>query len=348
MSVTGRRELTAAGSGARLDAYLAEQVENLSRTHARRLIDEGRVRVDGRVVRASHRLQAGEQVSVEVPPPRPIELAAEPMPLRVLYEDADMAIIDKPAGIAVHPAPGHREHTLVNALLARFPDLPGIRGSQRPGIVHRLDLDTSGLLMVAKSDRGQLSLSEQLADRHVGKGYLALVAGGPTGRDGTIEAPIGRDPAHRQRQAIVTDGRPARTDYIELGHLGNRTLMLALPLTGRMHQIRVHFAATGRPIVGDSLYGGEPLLPRQFLHAALLRFRRPSDGALTECVSPLPAELWAVLRQLMADSGVTLAAIDGLIERMLALAHQVFQRRYGNLSPERRGQSGGAPPRSRL
>lgn len=323
--------------GRRLDQYLAEHSESLSRTRVHDLILAGRVHVGGRLARPSYRLQPGDEIRIELPvSPLPSTLVPQAMPLDIVYDDEDMLVLNKPAGIAVHPAPGHWDWTLVHGLLARYPALPGIGGEQRPGIVHRLDMDTSGLLMVAKSERGLASLSSQLAARTVKKGYLALVKGEPPNREGLIDAPIARDPVQRQRMAIVAAGREARTRYVQLGALAGHTLLLAMPETGRTHQIRVHFASIGHPIAGDRTYGdGAGLLTRQFLHAALLRFARPADGAPVELAAPLPDDLLDALRSLVQSTGIRATGIGGAeagidapehwIEQMLGLSQRRFR-----------------------
>jgi 23S rRNA pseudouridine1911/1915/1917 synthase len=211
--------------------------------------------------------------------------------------------VDKPAGMAVHPGPGHAGATLVNALLAHCPDLGGIEGSLRPGIVHRLDKDTSGLLVVAKNDRAQLSLAAQMAERTARKEYLALVQGMPPA-SGAIDAPIGRHPGQRKRMAIVAEGRPARTHFRTLGAVGDDSLVLARLETGRTHQIRVHFAGIGHSIVGDTVYGRRSdLVDRQFLHAFRLAFRHPSTNQWLACEAPLPEDLRHALRVALARAG---------------------------------------------
>ena len=319
--------LSPAQSGDRLDHYLSQELAAVSRTRARELIVSGLVLVDGLEARPSHRVQAGQQIRVNVPAAAPTGLEPEAMPLELVYEDEDMVVVDKPAGLAVHPAPGHRQHTLVHGLLARFPDLPGIGGTVRPGIVHRLDLDTSGLLLVAKTERGHASLSSQFASRSICKGYLALLKGRLAQVRGLIDAPVGRDVSHRQQMAIVPHGRPARTRFVEIAPVANHSLLLAMPETGRTHQIRVHFASLGQPIAGDRLYGGAvSFLTRQFLHAALLRFARPSDGAAVELCSPLPADLRLGLVGLLEAESIPPESIDQRIGQMIQFSVQHFHR----------------------
>jgi len=313
--VTVRHALSADRPGERLDVFLARSLPDLSRAHAQRLIAEGRVRVDGAAAKPSLRLESGAQIKVEQPDPEPIDLQPEAIPLEVVYEDADVVVVDKAAGMPVHPGPGHAGATLVNALLAHCPDLTGIEGSVRPGIVHRLDKDTSGLLVVAKNDRAQLTLARQMAERATRKEYLALVQGAPP-PSGTIDAPIGRHPGQRKRMAIVAEGRPARTHFRALGPVGGDTLILVRLETGRTHQIRVHFAGIGHPIVGDPVYGRRSdLIDRQFLHAWRLGFRHPASGEWLQFEAPLPEELRAALRIALARAGApdVNAAIDALI-----------------------------------
>jgi 23S rRNA pseudouridine1911/1915/1917 synthase len=313
-----------ASSGVRLDVYLARQMDGLTRTRARELILAGDVRVDGRPARPSQRIECGQSIAVAHRPPVPSRLTPEPMDLSIVYEDEDVLVVDKPPGLAIHPAPGHMEHTLVHGLLARNADLTGIGGVARPGIVHRLDLDTSGLVVVAKTERGHACLSAQFAERKVKKGYLALLSSGPAAAQALIDAPIGRDPRRRQQMAVVSRGRPAQTRYATLGKVDRFAFALAMPLTGRTHQIRVHFASIGCPIVGDAVYGGAgQVAARQFLHAALLRFARPSDGRAIELFSPLPPDLAAVLIAAMSPGTADHAAKR--IAEMVELARNQFQ-----------------------
>ena len=296
-------ELTADRGGERLDTFIARRCPELSRSHARRLIDEGLVSVNGRKVKPSERVAAGLSVSVTIPPPETITLVPEAIPLTIIYQDGDIIVLDKPAGLTVHPAPGHPSGTLVNALLAACPDLRGIAGTRRPGIVHRLDKDTSGLMVVAKNDRAQRALQRQLKDRDVRKTYLALVRGVPAPREGTIAAPIGRHPKNRKKMAVVADGREATTRYRVREEIagGQYSLLEVEPVTGRTHQIRVHLAAVGHPVVGDATYGRpSAAVGRQFLHAHKLAFGMPLGGRTVEFESPLPADLREALSQLRA------------------------------------------------
>jgi 23S rRNA pseudouridine1911/1915/1917 synthase len=291
-------EFTVASPGERLDKYVAEQCQ-ISRSYAQKLIDDGQVAVNGHAAKSSQKLNARDRIVVNIPPPSTISLSPEDIPLRVVYEDNDLLVIDKPAGLVVHPAAGHRSGTLVNAILARCPDLGSINGTIRPGIVHRLDKDTSGLMMVAKNEAAQRSLSRQIKQRSIKKGYLALVLGHLTPEHGAIDAPIGRHPKDRKRMAVVSEGREARTAYRVVKYLDSHTLVEAMPETGRTHQIRVHFAAIGHPIFGDHVYGKRsPLLGRQFLHAHRLGFKLPSSGKFVEFRAELPQELQEVLKQL--------------------------------------------------
>jgi 23S rRNA pseudouridine1911/1915/1917 synthase len=234
-------------------------------------------------------------IAVTIPPPQSCELTAEDIPLDIVYEDKDLLVVDKPAGLTVHPALGNPSHTLVNALLFRFPELAD-EDALRPGIVHRLDKDTSGLIIVARNRAAHNRLAAQFKSRTVTKAYLALANGRISPEKGVIDAPIGRDPKRRQRMAVTGTGRPARTEYSVIKYIGNYTLVEARPKTGRTHQIRVHLASIGHPVVGDAVYGAKsPLLARQFLHACRLGFRLPSDDRYVEFESPLPPDLQRAL-----------------------------------------------------
>ena len=300
--MTDVRELVAGRDGERLDVFIARSLPELTRSRVRRLIDEGLVTIDGRrPAKAGVALEAGRRVAVTLPPPEPPELQPEAIPLRIVYEDADLLVIDKPAGLTVHPAPGHAAHTLVNALLAYCPELAGVGGEGRPGIVHRIDKDTSGLILVAKNDAAHASLARQLKARQVEKTYLALVRGRPDPPEGAIDAPVGRHPKQRKKQAVVEGGRAARTRYRVLRALDGYSLLEVRPETGRTHQIRVHLASIGHPVAGDALYGRgatPPSLRRQFLHAHRLAFSHPRTGARLELEAPLAQDLAFVLEEL--------------------------------------------------
>jgi 23S rRNA pseudouridine1911/1915/1917 synthase len=299
----------------RADRFVAD-LTGLSRSFVQRLIADGRVTVDDRPVKANTILDPGVRVEVEVPPPEPpAHVEPDPsIPVAVVYEDDDLIVVDKPAGLVVHPSPGHRSGTLVNALLAREGHYGGIAGVQRPGIVHRLDRDTSGLLMVARNDAAQQSLMRQLKARRVKKTYIALVLGSVAASVGRIEAPIGRDPRDRQRFAVVPDGRAAVTGYRVRERLPGWTLLELDLVTGRTHQIRVHLQAIGHPVAGDPVYGtgtsrrGPEGLERLFLHAWRLELTGPSSGRLIRVEAPLPPELEGVLARLRVGDGIPASA----------------------------------------
>jgi 23S rRNA pseudouridine1911/1915/1917 synthase len=298
--VTARAEsrtIEGAAPPGRVDLAVAA-VGGISRAHAQRLIGDGRALVDGARRRASDRLAGGERVSVELSARPDDSLVPETIPLVVAYEDPMLLIVDKPAGLVVHPSAGHAGGTLVNALLGRARErgepLGSIAGVGRPGIVHRLDKDTSGLVVVAKTDAAQASLMRQFGERAVEKEYLALVRGSPPAPRGRIEAPVGRDPRDRQRMAVVARGRESTTEYELLATGGGYALLAMRPLTGRTHQIRAHLSYLGLPIAGDLRYGGGEGpggLRRQFLHAARLGFELSSDGRRLRAWSALPADL---------------------------------------------------------
>lgn len=286
-------------AGSRLDKFVSEQCLELSRTHAQKLISDGDIKVNENVARASLRLEAGDRVDIIIPPTLPSELTPEAIPLNIIYEDDDLLVVNKPAGLTVHPAPGHPSHTLVNAILFHFPHLTEISSSLRPGIVHRLDKDTSGLMLVAKNKVAQDNLINQFRTRSVTKSYLVLVEGRLTPERGIIEAAIGRDPRNRKRMAVVSRGSEARTEYQVSKYTGNYTLLEITPETGRTHQIRVHLAAIGYPVVGDIVYGVKSsYLSRQFLHACRLGFRLPSSGEYVEFTAELPPDLAQALKKI--------------------------------------------------
>ncbi len=287
--------------GTRLDKYVSEKYPELSRTQVQKLVADGYIKVNDRVAKAGLKLNVGDRLTISLPPPTPSSLLPEAIPLNIIYEDDDLLVIDKPAGLAVHPAPGHPSHTLVNAILFHLSSLPDTGDSLRPGIVHRLDKDTSGLMMVAKNSTAHLNLTDQFKARSVVKAYLVLVKGHLTPEDGIIEAPIGRDRSHRERMAVVAEdkGREARTQYHVVNYIGNYTLLEVRPETGRTHQIRVHLAAIGYPVVGDKVYGVKsPHLSRQFVHASRLGFHLPSTGEYVEFTSDLPPDLEQALKDI--------------------------------------------------
>jgi 23S rRNA pseudouridine1911/1915/1917 synthase len=307
----GDRVVEGAAGAGRFDVAVAA-VAGISRAHAQRLISDGRALVDGRRARASDRLRGGELLRVELSAPPDESLVPEEIPLRIAYEDDQMLIVDKPAGLVVHPSAGHATGTLVHALvgraLRRGEPLGSIAGVGRPGIVHRLDRDTSGLLLVAKTDAAQSALMQQFASHAIEKEYVALVHGQAPAPRGRIEAPVGRDPRDRQRMAVVAGGREAVTEYEVLDSRGEHTLLVLRPRTGRTHQLRAHLAYLRLPIAGDRRYGGGQGpggLGRQFLHADRLRLARPGDGRTLRAWSELPADLAASL----AAAGITPAGL---------------------------------------
>ena len=301
----------------RIDRLVADE-SGLSRSYVQKLITEGHVTSGGNPIKSNQTVVPGDVLEMEIPDPVPLELTAEPIPLSVVYEDEDLLIIDKASGLVVHPAPGHSGGTLVNALLARDTEYGGIAGVQRPGIVHRLDRDASGLLMVAKDDKAQASLMAQLKDRDVKKTYLALVQGTVVATTGRVEAPIGRDPHHRTRMAVVPTGRPAVTGYRVNERFPGWTLLELDLITGRTHQIRVHLTAIGHPIAGDPLYGtgtskkGPEGLERLFLHSWRIELHSPTDGHLIKATAPLPPELEAVLVSLRGQGAGEMNTVGGI------------------------------------
>jgi len=289
-------------SGMRLDRYLAQLLPKFSRSYLQRLIQEGYVVVNRGKAKAGRRLNRGDVIAVKVPS-QPNVPVPEPIPLIIVYEDNDIIVVDKPPGLVVHPAPGHSDHTLVNAILAHCPDLAPGGDRLRPGIVHRLDKDTSGLMVVAKNESAREYLISQFKNRAVTKGYLVLVKGKLFPEVGIIEAPIGRDPRRRKRMTVVDGGKEARTQYQVRQYLGSYTLLEVVPFTGRTHQIRVHLAAIGHPVIGDPVYGVKSAcLARQFIHAFRLGFRLPSTAQYQEFISPLPEDLQQALECLAQHS----------------------------------------------
>jgi 23S rRNA pseudouridine1911/1915/1917 synthase len=285
-------------AGRRIDHWVHGRMPEFSRSRIQDWIKSGRVRVNGAPVKAAYTLRAGDAIEVEPADLAPLNATAEAIPLRVLYEDADLVAIDKPAGMVVHAGAGVHSGTLVNALLHRFGELSGVGGPLRPGIVHRLDRFTSGVLLVAKNDAAHRKLAAQFSGREVEKVYLALVHGAVKNESGRIERPIARDPAHRTRMtARLAEGRAAWSEYRVLRRFAEFTLLEVRIGTGRTHQIRVHLASIRHPVVGDTLYGAaaQPELGRFFLHAHRIRFRQPATGAETVVESPLAPELEAWL-----------------------------------------------------
>ena len=305
-------------AGRRLDLWLAKKLPQASRTRLKALVAEGRVSVDGRQVKASTRLKAGQRVIVTIPPLPPETLTPEPIPLRVIYEDPDVLVVDKPARLVVHPGAGQRTGTLAHALLAHAPATAGVGGPRRPGIVHRLDKGTSGLLVVAKSPRAYAGLTAELAARQVTRRYWALVHGEVRQAAGTIDAPIGRHPRHRTRMAVLPAGKGKRavTHFTVLERFKGYTYLEARLETGRTHQIRVHLASLGHPVVGDATYrlGSTPRitdpalaalvegLDGVALHAASLAFTHPVTGARLEFSSPLANRIERLLAYLRVGS----------------------------------------------
>lgn len=285
----------------RLDKFLVAHLPDFSRSRLQALIRDGFVKVDGKVItKTGTVLTANQIVEISLPEPEPSDLVPEEIPLDIIFENNDLMVINKPAGMVVHPAAGHATGTLVHAALAHAPELEGIGGERRPGIVHRLDKDTSGLILVAKNDRAHRWLQDQFRLRKVKKVYLALVDGFPPTPNGRIEASIGRDPEHRKKMAIVSPqkGRDAVTEYHTVETYQQHTLIEAHPLTGRTHQIRLHLAFLGCPIVGDTIYGYHKStldLQRHFLHAARLTIQLPGEAQVRTFEAALPAELQQIL-----------------------------------------------------
>jgi 23S rRNA pseudouridine1911/1915/1917 synthase len=320
--------VSAGDAGRRLDLYLASRMSELSRTRIQELIGQGHVHVQGNLCRGAQRVAAGEIIEVEVRPRPPLAAVPEEIPIELLYEDDDLVVVNKPAGMVVHAGAGASRGTLVNALLHRLGTLSRAGGALRPGIVHRLDRGTSGALVVARNDAAHRALADQFRARTVRKTYVVLLHGRLARDTGTIALPIARDPRRRTRMtARLRAGRQARTDWRVLLRIGSFTLVAAEPRTGRTHQIRAHFAATGHPLVGDTLYGapqraraGRVLLTplgRVFLHAARLGFAHPRGGQFVEARAPLERGLRAYLRELAAAAEVDLSEVDAALRGYL-------------------------------
>lgn len=294
-------------TGTRLDAWLAGQLPDVTRSAAARLCEEGRVTAAGKPLAKNYRLGGGEAVSVTLPDPEPVDVAPQDIPLDVVYEDSDVIVVNKPKGLVVHPAPGHPDGTLVNALLHHCGDsLSGIGGEKRPGIVHRIDRDTSGLIIAAKNDAAHLALAAQLADHTLARTYECLAAGNFREDSGTVDAPIGRHPVDRKRMAVVRQGgREAVTHWEVIARYPGVTHLRCRLETGRTHQIRVHLAYIGHPILGDTVYGAKkPVagLTGQCLHAVGLRFIHPRTGEPVELTCPLPEEFVRMLEKLRRNA----------------------------------------------
>ncbi|HSF81366.1 MAG TPA: RluA family pseudouridine synthase [Anaerolineales bacterium] len=291
----------------RLDKYLVQQLPEYSRSQLQGLIKEGFVLVNGGIAhKTGLALEKGSQVQVRIPPPVPTKLVPEPIPLDICFENADLIVVNKPAGMVVHPAAGHERGTLVHAVLAHAPEMHGIGGEGRPGVVHRLDKNTSGLILMAKNDAAHRWLQEQFRRREVEKVYLALVDGKPPTPSGRIEAPIGRDTTQRKQMAVAPGrGREAISEYRTLEAFPNHTFLEVRPLTGRTHQIRLHLSFLGCPITGDRTYGQRKpslAIERHFLHAARLTIRLPGENHPHSFEAPMPAELAQILRDLRAPA----------------------------------------------
>ncbi len=278
--------------GVRLDKYIASVIPTFSRARIQKLISEKNILVNEHVAKASQKLSGSDTISVNLPPPFTPHHAAEAITLSIIYQDNDVLVIDKPAGMVIHPSPGHPSATLVNALLSCCPGISTSSDSARPGIVHRLDKDTSGLIVCVKNDPAKQHLANQFKSHTVQKEYLALVKGKLQPEQGTIKSFIGRDPDNRKRMAVVEEGKEAVTEYRVIKYLDNLSLLEVNLRTGRTHQIRVHLTAIGHPVIGDTIYGVKsPYIGRQFLHAHRLGFRLPSTGVYREFVSQLPPDL---------------------------------------------------------
>lgn len=318
-------------AGQRLDRFLAAHLADFSRTRIQSLLDHGHARLNGQPAKRSQRVEPGDTIVIEVPPPTPSSAQPEAIPLEILFADADLIVVNKPAGMVVHPAAGARSGTMVNALLHEFGargELSSIGGELRPGIVHRLDRETSGALLVARNDKTHRALSDQFRDRKIEKTYVALLHGRLKDDAGRIELPVSRDLHRRVRMTTRRrDGRAARTDWRVRMRLDGFTFVEADLHTGRTHQIRVHFSALGHPVAGDTLYGAPaqpkigvttlPSLGRNFLHASRLRFLHPTIGTPMDIHAPLPPELASYLREIGRAAGAAAESIDAVVEPYL-------------------------------
>ncbi len=297
------REIKAIEEGERVDKFLARYQEDLSRNFIQKLIKDGRIFVEGKKVKASYRMKEGEEIRIEIPPPEPIKLIPQKIPLNIIYEDSWVLVINKQPDLVVHPAVGHPDGTLVNALLYHCQDLEGIGGRLRPGIVHRLDRDTSGVMVISKKDKIHSELVKAFKAREVAKTYLAFVSGGFSRQEGWIDSPIGRHPQQRKKMAAgVVGGREAQTYFRVLGQVENCSLLELKPRTGRTHQLRVHLAYINHPILGDRVYAGRNIAtaaPRQMLHSFKLKFFHP----FLEKEMSFSAQPWEDFLEVARESG---------------------------------------------
>ena len=288
--------------GKRLDTFLSENIKGQSRSYIQKLIEQEAVRVNGKPSKSNYKLRIGDNLEVSIPDPVPLDVVAEDIDLNIVYEDEDVIVINKPQGMVVHPAHGNYTGTIVNALLSHCDNLSGINGVMRPGIVHRIDKDTSGLIIIAKNNEAHVSLSEQLKEHSITRSYNALVEGKVKTDEGTIETMIGRNPRERKEMAVVTkSGKMAVTHYTVLERFENYTLIEARLETGRTHQIRVHMAHIGHPIVGDPVYGYKKQkfhTEGQLLHARILGFVHPRTGEYIEFEAPLPEYFTSILNKI--------------------------------------------------
>lgn len=289
-------------NGERIDVFLAKKITDLSRSHIQKLITEGNVQVNNRNIKANYKLQSDDSIEIVIPEAKPVDIIAESIALDILYEDADVIVINKPRGMVVHPAAGNYSGTLVNALLDHCDDLSGINGQVRPGIVHRLDKDTSGVMVAAKNDEAHIKLAQQIKERSASRQYLAIVHGNVKEEHGVVHAPIGRHPTDRKKMAVVfSNSKEAVTNFEVVERFGQYTLIACKLLTGRTHQIRVHMTYIGHPVVGDPKYGigKQPFsINGQALHSAQLKFTHPATNREMLFSAPLPADMQKILTQL--------------------------------------------------
>lgn len=295
--------VTAGNQGERIDRFLSANLEDLSRSYIQKLVKEGGILVNGNPVKANYKINAGDEIRVQIPDPEPLDILPEEIPLDILYEDEDILVVNKPKGMVVHPAPGHYSHTLVNAVLYHCGSrLSGINGVLRPGIVHRIDMDTTGSLLICKNDRAHQILADELKEHHFTRRYHAVVLGNLKEDTGTVNAPIGRNPTDRKKMSTkAPNGRRAVTHYWVLERFGDYTYIECELETGRTHQIRVHMASIGHPILGDSVYGPAKCpfkLEGQTLHAKILGITHPSTGKYMEFDAPLPDYFVSLLERL--------------------------------------------------